>query len=236
MLSTPPAFILSQDQTLVKSVCLGPDQLLANPSLYCVWFRFDCPSARNQVSRFAGSANARMRLTWKMNFPSRRLARAVSAVRKIFSSKKFSRVVVYCSVIKVLAVLSCDSFDILSNLFRFVKNFFIFFCLPFPLPSRSASSDSLYRLSHRRAVVNHFFQVVSSSRQVSSTGSPPSDRSASASSAGCLFLFLSPSSATGVILSPQKGIVNVFLVFYLFQTIQTIHMFLPCILLCFYMM
>src|SRR5699024_2798650 len=32
----------------------------------------------------------------------------------------------------------------------------------------------------------------------------------------------SPSSATGAILSPQKGIVNVFSVFYLFQTIHTI--------------
>ena len=29
MLSTPPAFILSQDQTLVKSVCLGQESLLA---------------------------------------------------------------------------------------------------------------------------------------------------------------------------------------------------------------
>ena len=41
----------------------------------------------------------------KINFPVRRFARAVSAVRKIFSSKKFSRVVVYCSVIKVPVVL-----------------------------------------------------------------------------------------------------------------------------------
>ena len=60
---------------------------------------------------------------------------------------------------RFLSFFSCDSFDILSNLFRFVKNFFIFFCLSFLLSSRSASSDSLYRLSHRRAVVNHFFKL-----------------------------------------------------------------------------
>ena len=35
MLGTPPAFILSQDQTLVKSVCSVQDQPLANLSLYC---------------------------------------------------------------------------------------------------------------------------------------------------------------------------------------------------------
>ena len=101
MLGTPPAFILSQDQTLVKSVCSVQESLLAILSLYCVWFRFDCSSARNKVSRFVGYANARPRRLRKTSFPIRRAARAVSAVRKI-SSKKFSRIVVYCSVIKVL--------------------------------------------------------------------------------------------------------------------------------------
>ena len=36
MLGTPPAFILSQDQTLVKSVCLGQESLLAILSLFTV--------------------------------------------------------------------------------------------------------------------------------------------------------------------------------------------------------
>ena len=40
MLGTPPAFILSQDQTLVKSVCLGQKSLLAILSLFTVWFVF----------------------------------------------------------------------------------------------------------------------------------------------------------------------------------------------------
>ena len=36
VLSTPPAFILSQDQTLVKSVRLGQESLLAILSLFTV--------------------------------------------------------------------------------------------------------------------------------------------------------------------------------------------------------
>ena len=40
VLSTPPAFILSQDQTLVKSVCSGQNHLLAILPYFTV-FRFD---------------------------------------------------------------------------------------------------------------------------------------------------------------------------------------------------
>ena len=36
VLGTPPAFILSQDQTLVKSVCIGQESLLAILSLFTV--------------------------------------------------------------------------------------------------------------------------------------------------------------------------------------------------------
>ena len=36
VLGTPPAFILSQDQTLVKTVCLGQESLLAILSLFTV--------------------------------------------------------------------------------------------------------------------------------------------------------------------------------------------------------
>ena len=53
-----------------------------------------------------------------------------------FSSKKFSRVVVYCSVIKVLNFLpffSSNSFDIISKRFSFVKNFFKVFLFRFSL-------------------------------------------------------------------------------------------------------
>ena len=89
-----------------------------------------------------------------MNFPFRRRARAVSARSKIFSSKKFSRVVVYCSVIKVPVVLSSDSFNILSKLFSFVKNFFIF--LLSPTGQLRYSTIYFYHLS---TVFYKFFQL-----------------------------------------------------------------------------
>ena len=77
--------------------------------------------------------------------------------------------------------LSSDSFNSLSNPFRFVKNFF---CFPPPGCSASASPAELSAVCH------------------------------------CAF-----SSATGAILSPLEAIVNVFSVFYLFQTIQIIFTF-----------
>src|SRR5699024_4720566 len=92
-----------------------------------------------------------------------------------------------------------------------------------PLPSRSASSDSLYSLSHLQGVVNSFFHLFFQRFRLLSFRSPAPGCSASASPAGLIFCGVeSPSSATGAILSPQKGIVNVFSVFYLFQTIHTI--------------
>ena len=89
-----------------------------------------------------------------MNFPFRRRARAVSACSKIFSSKKFSRVVVYCSVIKVPVVLSSDSFNSLSKLISFVKNFFIF--LLSPTGQLRYSTIYFYHLS---TVFYKFFQL-----------------------------------------------------------------------------
>ena len=76
------------------------------------------------------------------------------------SSKKFSRVVVYCSVIKVL----CRSFKATAlifyqSAFRLSRTFLLSFlsCL---LSSRSAPGDSLYRLSYRFAFVNNFFTTL----------------------------------------------------------------------------
>ena len=84
VLSTPPAFILSQDQTLVKSVCIQfRINILANSSLFTVvWF-----------------------LTVRSTASSSKLLLCSCSLRflKIFLLKKFSRViVVYCSIIKVL--------------------------------------------------------------------------------------------------------------------------------------
>ena len=128
---------------------------------------------------------------------------------EIFSSKKFSRVVVYCSVIKVPVVL------FLRQLWYFIKSdplcqeLFYFSFLSYLLPFRSASSDSLYRLSHQQGVVNSFFM-------------PPAVPPPRLRLTWFPAAFKAPSSATGAILSLQDGIVNVFSVFYLFQTIHAI--------------
>ena len=122
---------------------------------------------------------------------------------------------------------SCRSFFATALIFYQISfalsRTFLFFFSAVPLPSRSASSDILYRLSHLQGVVNSFFHLFFSASGFSPSALPPPGCSASASPAGLIFCGVeSPSSATGAILSPQKGIVNVFSVFYLFQTIRTI--------------
>ena len=55
MLSTPPAFILSQDQTLVKSVCT--QSRIAWQFCCCLLFWFDifrCPFLKNLFKEFSG--------------------------------------------------------------------------------------------------------------------------------------------------------------------------------------
>ena len=124
---------------------------------------------------------------------------------------------------RFLSFFLCDSFDILSNLFRFVKNFFILlFCpLRFPLGPLQATACIDYHISS--ALSTTFFHLFFSALPAPLFRSPHSGRSASASPAVLLCCGLKVlSSATGAILSPQKGIVNVFSIFYLFQTIHTI--------------
>ena len=58
---------------------------------------------------------------------------------------------------RFLSFFPCDSFDILSNLFRFVKNFFIFlFLLP---PSTGQLRYSTIFSCHLSTVFYKFFQV-----------------------------------------------------------------------------
>ena len=55
MLSTPPAFILSQDQTLVKNVCIRVR--IAWQFCFCLLFWFDifrCPFLKNLFKEFSG--------------------------------------------------------------------------------------------------------------------------------------------------------------------------------------
>ena len=154
-------------------------------------------------------------------------SRGLRLFEKFFSSKKFSRVVVYCSVIKVPVVLSQATALIFYQICFALSRTFLFFCFAHPLPFRSVSSDSLYRLSHLQGVVNSFFHLFFQRFRLLLFRSPAPGCSASASPGvsgwpDLVRLFKAPSSATGAILSLQNGIVNVFFVFYLFQTIHAI--------------
>ena len=55
MLSTPPAFILSQDQTLVKNVCIRVRIAWQFCSCLLFWFDiFRCPFLKNLFKEFSG--------------------------------------------------------------------------------------------------------------------------------------------------------------------------------------
>ena len=56
VLSTPPAFILSQDQTLVKNVCIRVRIAWQFCSCLLFWFDiFRCPFLKNLFKEFSGS-------------------------------------------------------------------------------------------------------------------------------------------------------------------------------------
>ena len=111
-----------------------------------------------------------------------------------------------------LFLLIRSSFNILSHRFSFVKNFFIFLfavCFGFFLPHKSA-----YLGYHIRILLSRTFFTLSSDLLSHPVPSRP-----------CGFRSLLRSvSATCAILSLCRWIVNDFFIFYLIQTIQTIHL------------
>ena len=140
VLSTPPAFILSQDQTLVKS-----------------FFRQDQPFwLIHPFLLFSASSEAE----------AHQKSSSRCSFFEFLSFKKFSRIVVYCLVIKVrLCSLSSDSLFILSHPLSFVKNFFKFlkffqtsFCLAFSCESACIYYHVVFCLSR---VFFHFFTFFS---------------------------------------------------------------------------
>ena len=186
MLGTPPAFILSQDQTLVKSVCSVQESLLAILSLYCVWF------------------------VW-------------TVLRNFLFKEIFKGCCLLFSYQGSCRSLSSDSFNILSNPFRFVKNFFYFpvSLFHFPFGPLQATPCIIYHISKALST------VFSSAFSALPAPFPPLShprlfRLRVSGWHDFLRLFKAPSSATDAILSPQEVIVNVFSLFYLFQTIHTI--------------
>ena len=131
VLSTPPAFILSQDQTLMLKVLIQPEDLafqIRNKFRFTV-LRFALLKA---VRSSFDDLNYTRRTLFVMNL-SRLFTVQLSMFSVVFSnSDMLSHLQVFVNNFFIFLfqffrtdVLSfCDSFDILSNLFRFVKNFF----------------------------------------------------------------------------------------------------------------
>ena len=111
-------------------------------------------------------------------------------------------------------VVSSDSFNRLSHLLSFVNNFFIFFCFAFATFSITFKRQLIYFITSNNLLSRTFFQVFSLHFSSCTFHIPPGLSS--------VFYFASAVLATKIILSPRFQIVNVFLVFYLIRTIQTI--------------
>ena len=87
VLSTPPAFILSQDQTLVKSVCIQfRINILANSSLFTVvWFL--------TVRSTASSSKLRFSLSWLRQYSQASLSESkLSKLLLCSCSLRFSKI------------------------------------------------------------------------------------------------------------------------------------------------
>ena len=107
------------------------------------------------------------------------------------------------------------------HIFRRLSTTFLFFCFALSNFSKSASSDSLFTLSHLPAICQQlfsscFFFFLTLHFPLTPSIIPPG--------LSGMFCFASAVSATKIILPPLFQIVNVFLVFYLFRTIQTIQL------------
>ena len=119
MLSTPPAFILSQDQTLVKNVCIRVRIAWQFCSCLLFWFDiFRCPFLKNLFKEFSG------------------FVVYCSVINVLFCCCRFMRQLLYyikafhvCQqLFKIyfyrLFVVISDNLYILSCVFHFVNTFF----------------------------------------------------------------------------------------------------------------
>ena len=159
VLGTPPAFILSQDQTLVKNVCSKfRTNVLANSSLFTVvWFRFDRSPSSEQSSSLRWLRQCSLAL-----FPENKFSGPIAVLARspLFENFLFKEIFKGCCLLFSYQG-SCRSFFATALIFYQISfalsRTFLFFFSVVPLPSRSASSDSLYRLSHLQGVVKNFF-------------------------------------------------------------------------------
>ena len=118
MLSTPPAFILSQDQTLVKNVCIRVRIAWQFCSCLLFWFDiFRCPFLKISCKNFQGLLSI---VQLSMFFVV-----AVSCDSFYIISKCFMFVNNFFKLFFVAFLnLSNSNFDILSYIFLLVNNFF----------------------------------------------------------------------------------------------------------------
>ena len=100
------------------------------------------------------------------------------------------------------------------HIFCRLSTTFLFFSVSLLWLSQSLSSDSLFTLSHPTTFCQELFSSFSLHFSSCTFHIPPGLSS--------VFYFASAVLATKIILSPRFQIVNVFLVFYLIRTIQTI--------------
>ena len=119
MLSTPPAFILSQDQTLVKNVCIRVRIAWQFCSCLLFWFDiFRCPFLKNLFKEFSG-------FVVYCSVINVLFVVAVSCDSFYIVSKCFMFVNNFFKLFFVAFLnLSNSNFDILSYIFLLVNNFF----------------------------------------------------------------------------------------------------------------
>ena len=119
MLSTPPAFILSQDQTLVKNVCIRVRIAWQFCSCLLFWFDiFRCPFLKNLFKEFSG-------FVVYCSVINVLFVVAVSCDSFYIISKCFMFVNNFFNYFLLLFLnLSSSNSDILSYIFLLVNNFF----------------------------------------------------------------------------------------------------------------
>ena len=119
MLSTPPAFILSQDQTLVKNVCIRVRIAWQFCSCLLFWFDiFRCPFLKNLFKEFSG-------FVVYCSVINVLFVVAVSCDSFYIISKRFMFVNNFFKLFFVAFLnLSNSNSDILSYIFLLVNNFF----------------------------------------------------------------------------------------------------------------
>ena len=154
MLSTPPAFILSQDQTLVKNVCIRVRIAWQFCSCLLFWFDiFRCPFSKNLFKEFSG-------FVVYCSVINVLFVVAVSCDSFYIISKRFMFVNnFFISFLLLWSSSSRDSLFRIAYSSRLVNSFFIFhpLCLCMPLLSLCLDQRTYGILPRLSWIVNVVF-------------------------------------------------------------------------------